>query len=317
MHLSLVVAHTKNEMKTTKIQKAARASITALVAILLFFSPGLRLPLLDNVTDDYFREAITKAGVAYATCRVINASVSIVKDSSLNLEPAGVGVTLAVGQALDPIDDMVERVSDVLVTAITSLGVQKLAFEIGVAIAPPIVAMFLFIFSVLSWFENAKLATIHKTIVKIILLILIARFALPISALANNYIQENFFADKILNANQELAAGAVELDKLMEFSLPEIDGILGTIKNNASFIQRKSMEFKDAIVATVSNAGSIVENLLKLAFLYIGVFVIQVIVLPIMVFWLLVKFANSLFDTNVPVILHHSGDSKNGIIVKK
>jgi len=72
------------------------------------------------MTDAYFREAITKAGVAYATCRVLNASVSIVKDSSLQLEPAGVGISLAVGQALDPIDDMTERLSDVLVTAITS-----------------------------------------------------------------------------------------------------------------------------------------------------------------------------------------------------
>jgi lipopolysaccharide/colanic/teichoic acid biosynthesis glycosyltransferase len=100
----------------------------------------------------------------------------------------------------------------------------------------------------------------------------------------------------------------------MDFSLPEIDGVLGTIKNNSSFIQRKSMEFKDAIVATVSNAGSIVDNLLKLTFLYVGVFLIQVIALPIMVFWALIKFANSLFDTNAPVILHHSRVSKNEIV---
>ena len=192
-------------MKTIQIPKRVRASIVALAAILLFFSPGLRIPLLDSTTDDYFREAITKAGVAYATCRLINASVSIVKDSSLNLEPAGVGVTLAVGQALDPIDDMTERVSDVLVTAITSLGVQKLAFEIGVSIAPPILAMFLMIFFILSWFENERLAAIQKTIVRIILLVLIARFALPISALANNYLQEHFFADNISKANKEPA----------------------------------------------------------------------------------------------------------------
>ena len=298
-------------MKAIKTQKIVRTFIPALVAILLFFSAGLRIPVLDSTTDDYFREAITKAGVAYATCRVINASVSIVKDSSLNLEPAGVGVTLAVGQALDPIDDMTERVSDVLVTAITSLGVQKLAFEIGVAIAPPILALFLLIFSILIWFENEKLATIQKTIMRVILLILIARFALPISSLANNYIQENFFADKIVNANKELAIGAVELDKLMEFSLPEIDGILGTIKNNASFIQRKSMEFKDAIVATVSNAGSIIENLLKLTFLYVGIFLIQVIALPILVFWLLVKLANSLFDT---CLLYTSPSPRDGLL---
>lgn len=89
---------------------------------MLLFFPGLRLPIIDNTTDVHFHEAITKAGVTYATCRMINASVSIVKDSNLNLEPAGIGITLAIGQALDPIDDMTERVSDVIVTAITSLG---------------------------------------------------------------------------------------------------------------------------------------------------------------------------------------------------
>jgi hypothetical protein len=70
--------------------------------------------VLDTTADDYFRDAITKAGLTYATCRAVNASISIVKESSLQLEPAGVGVSLAVGQALDPIDDMTERLSDVL-----------------------------------------------------------------------------------------------------------------------------------------------------------------------------------------------------------
>ena len=82
-------------MKPSKKQKIIRSSIGVVVAILLFFSSGLKLPVLDTMTDAYFREAITKAGVAYATCRVINASVSIIKDSSLQLEPAGVGVSLA------------------------------------------------------------------------------------------------------------------------------------------------------------------------------------------------------------------------------
>ncbi|PJB78445.1 MAG: hypothetical protein CO090_06805 [Acidobacteria bacterium CG_4_9_14_3_um_filter_49_7] len=290
-------------MKAARRQKIIRSSIGALVAIFLFFSPGLRLPVLDSTTDGYFREALTKAAVTYATCRIINASVSIVKDSSVNLEPAGVGVTLAVGQVLDPIDDMAERVSDVVVTAITSLGVQKLAYEIGVSLAPPILAIFLLILSVLIWFENEELATLQKTIIRFILLLLIARFALPISALTNNYIQKNFFEGQITSAYKELAVGSAALDKLTKISLPESDGMLGTLKNNASFIQRKSVEFKDAIITTVHNAGNIIENLLKIIFLYVGVILIQVIALPILVFWLLVKLANNLFDTNAPVII--------------
>ena len=293
------------------MQKIVKSSIGILVAILLFSSSGLRLPVLDKITDAYFRDAITSAGVTYATCRVINASVSIIKGSSLDLQPAGVGVTFAIGQALDPIDDMTERVSDVLVTAITSLGVQKLAYEISVSLAPPILAIFLLILSIVIWFENERLIIIRKTIIRFILLLIIARFALPISAITNNYIQKHFFDEKISNAKKELALGSADLDKLKEVSLPEIDGVLGTIKNSASFLKRKSLEFKNAIVATISNAGNIIENLLKLIFLYVGIFLIQVIMLPIMVFWFIVKLVNSLFDTNLSIILHHSKNSKH------
>ncbi|MDD2465291.1 MAG: hypothetical protein PHI97_14945 [Desulfobulbus sp.] len=290
-------------MKTRKI---ILASIAVSVAIFLFLSSGLKLPVLESTTDDYFRESITTAGVAYATCRVINASVSIVKNSSLNMAPAGVGVTLAIGQALDPIDDLTERVSDVLVTAITSLGVQKLVFEIGTSIAPPMLAVLLCIYSILILVENNKLALLQTNIMRLILFIIIFRSALPLSSLANNYLQEHFFADKISNTNKELVLSASEIDKLMKFSPPDIDGILGTIKNNASFLQNKSIEFKNAIALTVSNAGNIVNNLLKLAFLYAGVFIIQVIALPIIVFWLLIKFANSLFYKKISVMMPHN-----------
>lgn len=292
-------------------EKATRSAVGIFIAVVLLFSAGARLPALDATTDAYFREAITKAGVAYATCRVINASVSIVKESSLQLEPAGVGLSLAVGQALDPIDDMIERLSDVIVTAITSLGVQKLTYEISVSLAPPLIALCLFALSILIWFENARLASLQKLTMQILLLLAVARFCLPISSMANGYVQKHYFEEQISAANNELALGSVELDKLKDFSLPEIDGFLGTIENSASFLKQKSILFKNALVNTVSNMGSIIENLLKLTFLYVGIFVIQVIILPLLSFWFLMKTANTLFRTNIPVILRPSQKSKD------
>jgi len=291
-------------------QKIIISSIGILIAISLFFFPVLKLPVLDATADNYFKEAITKAGLAYATCRIVNASVSVVKESTLELEPAGIGVSVAVGQVLDPIDDMTERLSDVIVTAITSLGVQELAYEISVKLAPPILSIFLFILSILIWFKNKNIVRFRKTTIRIIFIILIARFCLPVSSMANEFIQKEFFDDKISNANNELALGTAELDKLTELTLPEIDGIKGTIENSASLLKQKSIEFKNALVVTVSNMGSIIENLLNLTFLYVGIFLIQVIILPLLTFWLLVKTTNSLFQTNLPVILHHSSKSK-------
>ena len=128
--------------------------------------------------------------------------------------------------------------------------------------------------------------------------------------MANEFMNNNFFNDQISDVSAELAAGSAELDKLKDFSLPEIDGVLGTIKNSASFLKRKSIEFNNALVATVNNMGDIIENLLKLTFLYVGIFLIQVIILPLLSFYVLVKTINALFNTNIPRILHHSQLSK-------
>jgi len=292
-------------------EKIIKSSIGITVAIFLLFSSGLRLPFLDKTTDVYFREAISKAGVAYATCRVINASVSIIKDSHLQLEPAGVGISLAVGQALDPIDDMTERLSDVLVTAIASLGIQKLIYEMSVSLVPSVLSILLFLFSVLVWFKNERIQYLQKFIVRFSVIIIIARFCLPVSSFANEFIQQHFFAEQISEARENLALGTADLDRLKEYSLPESDGILDTISSSSSFLKRKSIELKDALATTVSNMGSIVENLLTLTFLYVGIFLIQVIILPLLVFWIFVKVANSLFFINIPTVLHHSRSLKN------
>ncbi len=302
----------KNSIK----QKIIMSSAGILIATSLFFFPVLKLPVLDSAADNYFEQSITKAGLAYATCRIINASVSVVKESSLELEPAGIGGSLAVGQVLDPIDDMTERLSDVIVTAITSLGVQELAYEISVIFAQPILSVFIFLLTILIWFENKRIIRFKKTVIRIIFIIIIARCCLPVSSMANDFIQKDFFDDKISEANNELKLSTVELDKLADLSLPEVDGIKGTIENSASLLKQKAIEFKNAIVVTVSNMGDIIKNLLKLTYLYVGVFLIQVIILPLLTFWFLVKVTNSLFQTNLPVILHHSSKSKTDLSKK-
>ncbi len=287
-------------------QNAIKSGAGILISILLFFSAGIQLPVLDSKADTYFDEAITKAGLSYATCRVINATVSVIKESHLQLEPAGVGLSLAVGQILDPINDMTERLSDVLVMAITSLGVQELTYEISLTLAPPIFAVFLLALSLLLWFQNDRIIRLQKATMSILLIIGIARFCLPLSSIANEFLQNNFFTDKISDANNELALGVADLDQLKDITLPEYDGFMEAIENSASFLKQKSIHFKDAIAVTVSNRGNIIENLLKLTFLYIGVFFLQVIILPLLIFWLLLKTIHALFYTNIPMTVIHA-----------
>jgi len=283
-------------MKQSSIKQTAVKSILGiLLSIALFFSSGIQVPVIDSTAEAYFRDSITKAGVSYGVCRIINATVSVIKESSVELEPAGIGLSLAVGQIVDPINDMVERVSNVLVMSITSLGVQELAYEISLTVVPLIVAVLLLILSILVWFRNERILKLQRIVLNVLVIASIARFCLPLSSMANEFLQETFFEDKIVEANTKLADGTADLNKLKDVHVPKYEGVIGTIENSASYLKQKSIDFKKAIAVTIENKTIIVENLLQLTFLYLGIFIIQVLVLPLMTFWFLMRLVNSLF----------------------
>jgi len=282
-------------MNTIIRHTAAKSVVGILLSVVLFFSSGVQIPVIDSPADSYFKDSITKAGVSYGVCRVINATVSVIQESSVQLEPAGIGLSLAVGQIVDPINDMVERLANVLVLSITSLGVQELAYEISVTIVPQILAVLLVFLSLLVWSKNARILKLQRILMSVMVVASIARFCLPISSIANEFLQETFFEDKIIEANATLTASTTDIDKIKGVNLPKLDGFMGTIGNSASYIKEKSVDLKDTIQVIMENKGVIVENLLRLTFLYLGIFVIQVIVLPLLTFWFLMKIVNSLF----------------------
>ncbi len=298
-------------MTKPTIRKIYWSLLGIMLAATLFFSSGFKIPMMDKKADSYFTKAIQKAGAVYVTCRVINASISVIQNSNIALEPAGVGVSLAVGQVLDPIDDMTERLADVLVTAIVSLGIQKLGYEMSVSFTPPILAILLFILSLLIWFKNRKIKSFQKAIVKITMIVIIVRLCLPVSSFANDFLYQHFFKEQIYEAKQMLSVHSDSLDSIGTFNLPEIDGVLGTIKNSASLLIDKSREFQHALVKVVNNMTDIIANLVKLTTLYVGVFLIQVILLPLLIFFIFIKTTNSLFKTDAPIILQHSSPEQN------
>lgn len=283
----------------------AKPIILIVTAIALFMMPGLKLPYLDKKADAYFSDAMTKAVGAYGVCRVVNASVSVIKESQIEIEPAGIGVSLAIGQVLDPLDDMTERASDILITTIVSLGIQKIAYEISVAFAPALLALAIISFVITSFSQGVRAKAIRGIILKSIILIAVARLCLPTSSIISSYLNEQYFSLEISKAKDELAMSSPEMERLKDMRMPEFDGVAGTIKNGFEFIERKTSDVRSALKAMIQNMGSMVQNLLKISYLYVALFIIEVILLPIGAFWLLTRLANALFGTEIPYILKH------------
>ncbi len=283
--------------------KLLKTALLLIAAALLFAFPATKIPLLDRQAEAYFSDAIQKAGLAYATVRIINASVSVIKDSQVQLEPAGIGLSLAIGQVVDPLDDLTERLSDVLITAIASLGIQRLLHGIGVSLAPPLLAGLLVLLAGLMWLRRWGTDPLCRLLLGVSVLVITGRFFLPASAVVNDFLYRGFFLDDITQARQTLALATAELEQLKEIRLPEVNGIAGTLKNSTAFLTTKAIQFKDALVAISHDMGDIVANLLKLTWLYIGMFLLQVIALPVLMFWLMVKFVNALLSLNISNVI--------------
>lgn len=281
-----------------------RNIILAIVGIICLCASGVKLPVLDKKADQYFEDAITQAGTSYAACRLINGGVSLLKDSDIEIVPLGLGMSVSAGQILDPLDDMTERTSDILVTSIVSLGVQKLLHAVMLQLAPILLGAFLIIWVLLGFKENATTNRTRQLLIRMIVVVSVARFCLPLSALVSDALYDVVFEEQIGAAKSSLPFQDGEINKLTNTDFPE-SNFWNFAGNTADFVEGKFTYFHDLLVSIYDDTTNIIGNLLSLAYLYVGIFVIQVILMPLLIFLLLSKLINTLFNTNVPVILSH------------
>ena len=89
----------------------------ALLAVTISWTSGLQ-----SQSDEYVTEALQSGAIVYATARGINGVVSFMQGTELS--PAF--LTFAVGEFLDPVNDLIERFSGLLMLALGSLSLQKI-----------------------------------------------------------------------------------------------------------------------------------------------------------------------------------------------
>lgn len=291
-------------------KNAALAALFAFLCIL--FAVEKAFPQIEEKTDAYFESSITQAATVFATARAVNAGVSVLKESSLSGAPAGIGVDVALGQVLDPVDDVVERLSDILFTTIVSLGIQKVIYEMIGAAALFVVSGLLVCAFISEFFvRNEKWKAVNAFFKKAALLVLLVRAALPCTALAAEAIEANFFTPRIEAAQQRLAMVNSEATIEVKFDWSDDDGMLDIIEKAWGTTKDAVVSVKEKLSVFISNAGDIISTSLDIAGLYVALFIVQVIFLPLMSFYLIAKLANRLFAVQVPVVLALPNKTEN------
>jgi hypothetical protein len=125
--------------------------------------------------------------------------------------------------------------------------------------------------------------------------------------MVNQTVHRYFFAARIASAREKIdifpqhdiaAATSLRLPPMGANPFSDIDGPLQFALQKVSAISR-------LIATAVSHAASLSQSFVSLCSLYAGEFVIQVLLLPLLTWWVLVRIANAVFDANLPLLIRH------------
>jgi hypothetical protein len=240
----------------------------------------------DAYIDRIFKQALT----TFAVARTLNGLISVAQGTKLAVEPAGVGVNFALGEVLDPINDLIERFSWIMLVSTTSLGIQKLLLEMtgwwGVRIFL-LGSVLLFIARL--WLPARYHWRFPSWVNQLLLVALFFNFAMPAMASLSSQVFEGFIREK-----QQISASALEREseefRRIEQSLSSKESRIEEKTWREKFSTliggvRDSLNFEAEIQQLKIKSEEIAEHIIAL----IVVFVLQTILLPLILLWLLLR----------------------------
>lgn len=240
---------------------------------------------------------LKQALAVLALARTFNGVISVAQGTEVAIQPVGVGVTLTLGEVLDPLNDLVEQFSTLALLASVSLGLQITLSKImasawlsglftGVAV----------LYLVVLWRTQTQSSTRLKSFGRALGLVLFLRFFLAVVLLATYGVDSLFLqrmqdeatanltltSDSIQTINQPSPRGSAEPEGLFDRTAESLSQLLNST--------RQSLDIADQLQDVQNRAESSVEEIINL----IVVFLLQTLLIPIATLylcgWLLRKY---------------------------
>jgi hypothetical protein len=242
--------------------------------------------VLDRRASTPLVAAFQRALITFAVVRGINAVVSVVQGTEVAIEPGGVGVVLTPGEVFDPINDLIERFSWIMLASSTSLGAQKVLVEVGqAALLQVLMVAALGVLAWLLWRERPGSARLRAMLLRLALLVLYLRFAVPLTVLLSDAIYEGFLADRYGASQLALETTREQVEALSEVDeVPPVRADPGLLDRLGQWYDRAAskLDVQARIALYKDRLARASEHIIDM----IVVFMLQTVVLPLLFLWL-------------------------------
>jgi hypothetical protein len=269
------------------LKNYTRKIIISLIALLLIGAAAFGA--LDNQGEKYVNTSLTRALVAFGVSRSINGVISVAQGTELSIHPAGVGVNLAPGQILDPINDLIERFSTVMLFSASSLGIQKLVLEVASGnIFMVLSAIVILLLLVNEWRSKTFLPAWFS---RALIIFLIIRLSVPIMSIASEGFYQTFLKTNYERSIKVLETASSDIENLskQDIKAANDDSILGQVKQifkSAKDSVNMSKRFERYKNAASTISTEVVDMIV--------VFVVQTVLFPALFLWLVIGFSKKI-----------------------
>ena len=227
---------------------------------------------IDDAAETYLANSLSDNLVIYGTARIINSLISVIQSVEVSFS-LGAGIAVNLGEALDPLNDLIERFSGFVLYALASIALQQIVLVASASTAIKVITSGALAAGFLFWARS----TVPDWFKRLLLLIILARFALPIEVGISWSLDQLYF-----NAHQHQAVSTLNIaqERLQSIrdqyvSALEDSGVLGGLWSTT----------RD-IIGTDANDG--VTDLAATAIVQlIVIMLVKSTLLPLVFLWLL------------------------------
>jgi len=241
---------------------------------------------LDNSATQLADEGLKRALFSFASARTLNAVISVAQGTEIAVQPAGVGLTFTPGQVLDPLNDLVEQFSNLMLIASVSFGVQKVLMSIGAYWMVPLLLTLTTAVWAIFYLRQRPIPWLTR----LLMILLLVRFAIPAVTIGSDMLFEKFMANDFQSSQQVVTNASGNLDKLAApVPMPKQEqGVLGKLKSWWSENADVNLRYEQLKQA----AEQAIEHIIRL----MVIFLLQTLLLPLMLLWLLYGLTRRAFE---------------------
>lgn len=259
----------------------------SIVLIVLAFTRAL-----DGIGSERAEEALQRALATYAIARALNGVISVAQGTELAIEPAGIGVILTPGEILDPVNDLIERFSWVMLASSASLGVINVLLAISAWVWLSIVmSAGLLLLAYLVW--RGKTYARHSTnlMLKLVIVLVILRFSAPVVVILNDFIYQQFLSTRYQTAVSELDETRTRVSEInSEQDVSTDDGTERSLMDQARALYESTAQHikrKLDMEQNMADLNDAATNASRAAIDLIVIFIFQTILLPLVFIWII------------------------------